>query len=413
MPAMLVGERKSAAPVRGPKRVPPAAVREQLDRLLSHSLFRHSKRYPALLRHVTEHALTENDIPLSERCLGVEAFGRNPDYDTDADPVVRVTVSEIRKRLTQYYADPAHAGELRILLPLGSYLPEFSSPGSLADVVDLPGQKSRLVSALAGHRIHLATALALVLATAVAWWWQPFRSGRPSERFWEPVVKTSGAVIICVGQLYGSVYAADNEHVLWRSRAGGAPRPIPAEQFDYFLAHNVSIDDAMFAQKLGGLLGGRGKETVLRGMETTSLADVRGHATVFIGDPFHDWVSRILAQTRYYVERDHGRIRVRDRQNPAKLDWEMQPGRGTSEKDYGIVVRMFEPSTGQQVVLATGAYATGTAAASDVLNTPGYLDAALAGAPRGWERKNLQLVFDTKVVKDTQGVPKLIALYCW
>ena len=66
--------------------------------------------------------------PLKERTLGVEVFGRAPDYDTNLDPVVRTTAVEIRKRIAQYYHEEGHQNEIRIDFPAGSYLPEFRMP---------------------------------------------------------------------------------------------------------------------------------------------------------------------------------------------------------------------------------------------------------------------------------------------
>ena len=43
---------------------------------------------------------------LKERTLGIEIFGRDADYDTASDPIVRVTATEIRKRIAQYYQEP-------------------------------------------------------------------------------------------------------------------------------------------------------------------------------------------------------------------------------------------------------------------------------------------------------------------
>jgi hypothetical protein len=53
-------------------------------------------------------------------------FGRVWAHDTTADPIVRVTAAEIRKRIAQYYQDPGHTEELKISLPPGSYVPHFS-----------------------------------------------------------------------------------------------------------------------------------------------------------------------------------------------------------------------------------------------------------------------------------------------
>ena len=87
-------------------------VREQLRRLLAHPLFTNSKRYPVLLAYTVKQALDGNASELKERTIGVEAFGREPDYDVNLDPVVRMTAAEVRKRLSQYYYNSDHAGEL-------------------------------------------------------------------------------------------------------------------------------------------------------------------------------------------------------------------------------------------------------------------------------------------------------------
>src|SRR5579863_8576445 len=102
-----------------------ARIREQLNRLLAHSLFANSKRYPALLAYTVEQTLLGNASELKERSIGIEVFGRAPTYDANADPIVRITAGEVRKRLGLYYYDAAHAGELVIELPVGSYVPAF------------------------------------------------------------------------------------------------------------------------------------------------------------------------------------------------------------------------------------------------------------------------------------------------
>src|ERR1700752_5011381 len=105
-------------------------IREQLNRLLAHPLFTNSKRYPVLLAYTVEQALLGNAGELKERTIGVEAFGREPSYDVNLDPVVRTTAAEVRKRLIQYYYSPDHAGELIIDVPVGTYVPIFRGPSA-------------------------------------------------------------------------------------------------------------------------------------------------------------------------------------------------------------------------------------------------------------------------------------------
>jgi len=97
----------------------------QMNRLLETSHFSNSRRYPALFRFIVEETLEGRGQFLKERLLGVQVFGRPAHYDTATDPIVRVTIAEIRKRIAQYYHEEAHELEMRIELTPGSYEPEF------------------------------------------------------------------------------------------------------------------------------------------------------------------------------------------------------------------------------------------------------------------------------------------------
>src|SRR6185369_7192253 len=179
------------------------AVREQLERILAHPLFSHSKRYPLLLRWVVEKALEGRAGQLKERTLGVEVFSRDPDYDTNTDPVVRITAGEIRKRIAQYYHEPGRETELRIDLPCGTYVPEFHRPAALL----LPDPPALVPPALevlpqvpprprASRRpfspVYL-TALALPPVVWLAIWVFSITS---IDRFWQPFWDTPGTPLL-------------------------------------------------------------------------------------------------------------------------------------------------------------------------------------------------------------------------
>ncbi|HYW43940.1 MAG TPA: hypothetical protein VE959_13850 [Bryobacteraceae bacterium] len=100
-----------------------AALREHLREVLESPAFRGSRRCQQFLRHIVEKAIGSHYDDLKERTLGVELFGRSPAYDTGEDAIVRVTASDVRKRLHQFYAETTSA--IRIDIPSGSYAPEF------------------------------------------------------------------------------------------------------------------------------------------------------------------------------------------------------------------------------------------------------------------------------------------------
>src|SRR6202789_1086502 len=167
---------------------------EQLERIVDSKHFRNSKRYPSFLRFVVEQTLAGKTEELKERTLGTDVFGRRNDYDTNADPIVRVTAGEIRKRIAQYYQEPGHENELRIDLPLGSYVPHFlptahathveyerlreqaGSLGSAASALDHevvgpeatePAIPRKAVRVLGSNRTLLFSFLSLIVAAAL------------------------------------------------------------------------------------------------------------------------------------------------------------------------------------------------------------------------------------------------------
>src|ERR1700693_2006733 len=71
-------------------------IREQLGKILASPLFKNSRHYPALLRYIVEETLESRGNNLKERSLGVDVFGRDPNYDTNLDPVVRTSACEVR-----------------------------------------------------------------------------------------------------------------------------------------------------------------------------------------------------------------------------------------------------------------------------------------------------------------------------
>ncbi len=103
-------------------------VRSELKRILSSPLFQGSKRCHDFLQYIVTRTLEGELDGLSERFLGAELFGRRIDYDTKSDSIVRVRANDVRRRLTEYYADQHSTPKVVITLGAGSYVPEFHWP---------------------------------------------------------------------------------------------------------------------------------------------------------------------------------------------------------------------------------------------------------------------------------------------
>lgn len=103
-----------------------ATLRKILKEIVEGPAFKGSHRSGQFLEFVMEQAITGHLDQLKERLIGVEFFNRQPSYDTGEDAIVRVTASDVRKRLLQHYGWFGTEREFRIDLPSGSYVPRIS-----------------------------------------------------------------------------------------------------------------------------------------------------------------------------------------------------------------------------------------------------------------------------------------------
>src|SRR6185437_14474973 len=99
-------------------------ILEELCHLLESRFFKASRRSSEFLSFIVGETLKGRVETLKERFLGAKLFDREIGYDTNADPVVRVTACEVRKRLNRHY-EGANRGVIRIVLPVGNYVPKF------------------------------------------------------------------------------------------------------------------------------------------------------------------------------------------------------------------------------------------------------------------------------------------------
>ena len=98
-------------------------IREELDRVLASTSFARSDRLSKLLRFLVEREVEGRHDELKESVIGVEVFGRRPDYDPKLDSTVRTEAVRLRARLNKYYSTEGSQDPLVIELPKGGYVP--------------------------------------------------------------------------------------------------------------------------------------------------------------------------------------------------------------------------------------------------------------------------------------------------
>lgn len=385
----------------------PALVRGQLRRLLAHPLFANSKRYPVLLAYTVEQTLLGNGGSLKERTIGVEAFGRDVDYDVATDPVVRMTAAEVRKRLSQYYYDREHAAELIVELPVGSYVPSFrealgEEPGE-GEGVAARAERTEVgrESAARGKWGRWVWVAGAIVCAAVA----GFAVGRVRyegeassvEQFWGPVTGGPGRVTYCLGEPALSV---DRE------------RLTPGLISKY---GNLDVTDVVALARSIVPLVPRNRPFRVLGAAETTFSQLREGPSVLIGAYDNPWTMRITKDLPFRFEYDEEGRKIVDRKGGGRRAWRLRREAGHTKggQDYAIVGRIHDKTTGQAVIILGGILGEGTEAASELVSNAAYLDALLRRVPRNWRELNLEAVIETQVIGSHAGPPTVVAVETW
>lgn len=415
---MKVHDIAASAGSSGPDAPPEAAtIRQQLERLLVSPHFRNSKRSQALLKYVVEAYLDGAVEKVKERVIGVEVFGREADYDTNQDSVVRTSAAEVRKRLAQYYLEAGHGTELRVGLPQGSYIPEFHQPqpaGTLDPVRARPRRLWRLLAVLG------------VAVSAVLGAWAVFGLRLSAmDRFWAPILDDRAPAVICIEQplrIYRFVGSRGDE--LNQKMVGLPPAPPPPasvrENTTIKLSDLVpsgeryfSYGDLMASGRLVELMVRKGKPVEILGDRLTTYHDLRGRPAILLGQFNNKWTVGLTSGLRYYLYKSipNRRYEVHDRRDPAKVLYSVSLG--DRPEEYAIVSRVFDVSTEKTVIAVTATSTYGTLAAGDFLTHEAYIEEAFRQAPPDWWKKNLQVVLRSKMVAGAPGPPKAILTFFW
>jgi hypothetical protein len=432
-------------------------VRRQMHRLLSTAHFKNSRRYPALFRYIVEETLEGRGEFLKERLLGVQVFGRPPGYDTASDPIVRVTIAEIRKRIAQYYHEESHESEMRIELMPGRYEPEFFPGKPTAASTDAPSApfalhahtqvqppergtgalekgasrpsiefKDLFRAFLRSRRWLAAGSLCLVaLAAATVLLWT---RAHPSaiDQLWRPVLASQRTITLCIPSASDGFSIDRAAGIVASDRpAGQTPRQTtahpPHPRLETFLAHenggeNVVYSDVLAANTLSGLIGAAHGESRLRLSSGTTLADLQQGPNILIGGLDNGWTLRALSQLRYrFAGNDQEQYWITDVKNPSSraMQLDLNADYPAVKQDYAIIARVHDQSTGQIQMIVAGIGMCGTAAAGEYLANPAQVEQLRQRVGRGFRDHDFEAVLGMDVVNGQAGSPRVLAVYVW
>lgn len=422
-----------------------ALVQQTLTQIYQSAPFRSSKQSQHLLQYIVDQSLAGHEDSLKERLIGVNVFGRKPDYDTNADPIVRTRAGEVRKRLAQFYLGDGTQSAVRIEISPGAYhatftevlpspitpsaeaasalrQPEHQGSSPLAEPADDVHRGSRMIlpkQLTIGLGFMFCAVLGIVYTLSIL-----FRSPAPIEVFWRPFTAASGPVLLYSGSnavymlstgflsRYEATHHVDSLERRGREFVVPMSQGVKLEPGDLVPHTNdfITLGDLSANVRIASLLTEHRKKFDLRSGDDVAFGDLRQSPTVLIGGFNNSWTMELTGDLPFIF--DHGLI-IRDLADERQVWSPAFSQDGTITTDYAIVTRIPHSKTGEALITVAGITQLGTRAAAEFITSPEMIQVLANSAPKGWASKNLELVLQTKIVNDIPTAPTLVASRYW
>lgn len=346
-------------------------MREQLERTLASDAFHKSKRSREFLSHIVERTLNGETDLLKERLIGVHLYGKDGAYDTSSDSTVRVRANEVRRRLLEYAEQFGTDEVFRILLPPGSYVPEFRRTVRRAPVKELPLPKGIKPVAPLHKGWLIGPTIAALLLSALAFRWMLSPDSLFKE-FWRPLVLGNHSLVLEVEATPGP----------------GDGGMIPLRSVCQLLRiHDISYS-----------LGGRAEIVT---MGDAPLVSGEHSAQILLGRTAGSSLPAPVA-LRYRIEPPASAPVIRDVVSGRR--YETQGVESGRQESYALVTRIIPRSDRAGRLSLNGTDDAAVEAAEELVADPAALGDALRTAGIAAVEKDLQILF--AVQHSGQGIWK-------
>jgi len=121
-----------------PEGVSTDLIQVQLERIVASRAFDASRRNQAFLRFIVEETLAGRGDRIKAYTIATSVLGRDEAFDPQADPIVRIEASRLRRSLERYYLMAGQDDPIRIDIPKWGYVPSFQRLHSVRDDCALP-----------------------------------------------------------------------------------------------------------------------------------------------------------------------------------------------------------------------------------------------------------------------------------
>ena len=105
--------------------VSPEEIRQAIKNISESKYFAHAPKKQKFIQLICDYYLQGRTAELNEYLIAYEVFEKGTGYNPATDTVVRVAAHDVRKKLELYYQHEGAADAVRLMIPLGTYMPVF------------------------------------------------------------------------------------------------------------------------------------------------------------------------------------------------------------------------------------------------------------------------------------------------
>ena len=398
-----------------PLELDPDSAWELLQRVVNSQELRRATRLRELLLYVGQRSLKSHAASIREQEIGAAVFGRPENYDTNIDNIVRVNVSELRKRLCHYFETEGAAEPVLMEIPRGGYLPVFVAR-PVADVAktmepvenppaphrEMPAEEAKPIepvtakSERSGRDVGIwllwlmRAALFLALGTAAVFWWQartlrnelqPWQADAGRAAFWRQffasgeqmdIVTADTSYALAEDLLQRPISLDDYLDYEYKNYAT-LPEVTPQtrDALNLVLSRNTgSVGDFEAAEQILAL-NARSPLMRLASARSYTPQAIKSHNVVLIGSrQSNPWVELYKDRLNFYVEYDP----VRHRSyvvNRAPLKGEQPLYEVVNDRNRDLSVVAFVPNLSEHryALILAGTDSQGTRAAGEFITS--------------------------------------------
>jgi hypothetical protein len=378
-----------------------------LKKALESRTFARSEQLRSFLQFVCEAEFRGAKSGINEYLIGVEVLHRPPNYSPSEDSSVRTRAYELRQKLEKLYAEELPTETVRIVIPKGTYTPQFIRSSGLVQTFSMevkppipkespaPIEKRRrtptafiliaLIAAavgyLAGIKSQKRTAVGTILEPIVQEAWKQF--AKPNENV---LLVAATPLYLVLGpethQAYkSSIYPAPSEaYPLFREHRPLAPNARLGMIFTKDALGVGSMDAVVIASNTIKALGANSQILPER---AAMMSVLHGRDAILFGAPVDSQVIfELLEKTPLTVAYDEGvrEFVIQDRVKGRKLVPE-KDANGDFLTVYGLVtvLNTRESDRGRLgMIVFSGITSVGTHGAAEYFTSPRALKALYA-----------------------------------